>query len=144
MYKVVKNLYSRSLIFLTNSFSFSFPKRCLNWAEKLWKKSSQVIPRGNKKIPYNQHNSFKRMNQPPGERSSSKHRTKWKNLLKFFLFSSLALHTLGLDFQPFLSNHSSWKLTLYNGKWESSLMTQMPELKFQGMFFPLQLVRWQC
>lgn len=116
MYKVVKILYSRSLIFLTNSFSFSFSKRYLNWAKKFWKKSSEATPFGNKKISYNYHNSFKRMNQPPGERSSSKHRTKWKKLLILFLFASLALHTLGLDFQPFLCNHSSWKLNFLQWK----------------------------
>lgn len=49
MYEVVKNLCSRSLIFLTNSFSFSFCKRCLNWAKWFWKKSSEVIPWGTKK-----------------------------------------------------------------------------------------------
>lgn len=49
MYEVVKKLCSRSLIFLTNSFSFSFSKRCLNWAKWFWKKSSEVIPWERKK-----------------------------------------------------------------------------------------------
>lgn len=143
MYEVVKNLCSRSLIFLTNSFSFSFCKRCLNWAKWFWKKSSEVIPWGTKKYSI----------------ASTIHLKEWISLLEkgevvqntglneknphilYICFSCFAY--LGLTLSTFSLQSQQLETYFFNGKWESGLITRIPELELQGKLFPLQLVIWQ-